>query len=119
MFTYKDWFLDEHVDLEITEEEFEAFMDGLTFDWEAFEASRRGEELPEQVEDEEEEIADSMLDAYFDAAADAENLYEYNEDLSNGMGFYDYNEIESLIEMLEEVVAEDLEPVDPVLQEPL
>lgn len=134
MYTYEDWFLEEHAELEITSEEYDAFMDGLTFDWAGFTDSRMPEEdiiseeessecevivgcellgnCPICSDSESEEITTttSMMD-YFDYAGstDSSALYEYNDDLSMGMGFYDYNEVEALIEQLEQVVYEDLE----------
>jgi hypothetical protein len=58
------------------------------------------------------ETGDSMYD-YFNYAGSLDGsslIYEYGEgedDLSMGMGFYDYSEVENLIERLEEVVYTD------------
>lgn len=49
--TYKDWFIDEYADLNITSEEYDMFENGLNFDWTGFWESREPPE-PTDVEDE-------------------------------------------------------------------
>lgn len=131
--TYKEFFIQENSNLNITSEEYDLFNNGLNFDWTGFWESREPpveEGAEEQSEDSgapdvdfidindlprPDDIDTSNYDEqvldfyeYIESTESGTLIYEYDENADGvfSLGFYDYDEAQRLVDELESVLVE-------------